>query len=276
MQQLPNADAVRAARKLAVESERAALLISRCGSAKSALNLLSQQLQHLPALAITLPAEPLIAEAIELFPSLAAVLDIAPTEDDDMPTRIRKRHQQVASIEQMLDPIAAQQHARGHAVHHLQQEQSKLLSLPEWAELRMAIAERQAAAAEATRTIGPLRTRLGQLSPLAQALARFVPEVQADLDHLEQDPGRITFAVRRMRALLSSLHDLSRSLALETHMPSPADIPDAERNPVEQALAQLRVFEVAVVEERDSVASELDRAENIVTDSNNWILERTG
>ena len=67
MQQLPNADAVRAARKLAVESERAALLISRCGSAKSALNLLSQQLQHLPALAITLPAEPLIAEAIELF-----------------------------------------------------------------------------------------------------------------------------------------------------------------------------------------------------------------
>lgn len=269
MKALPNASQVREARRLANEADKAALLVGRCAAVVTSLNVLARQAEAGTIEGFEIPGQEIIDDAIETFPTLANLRDIDPDTREDLQVGLRKRRQQLASLEQLLAPVVAQQIARAREIHHLQHEQAQLLQQPEWDELRADLAERHALHQAAMGRIPPLQLRRNTALPAARATEQLLPQVAEEL----ADPAHQHIGRHRLVSLLQGLESICSGSGLQVDVPSPEwaanDGPDA-------VLERLRTFHVALTEELAAIEAELEASSELAQGHMDWILARTG
>lgn len=274
---LPLFEEVREARRLAVESDQAARLHTQAGTTLSALSIAGRRITHGVELPSSLPGDDLIDEAIQAFPHLNSIAELAPAVELPAEQRLARRRQQLLALQELLAPIASQQQARAARVHALQHEQFHHLSDPAYAELRQGIEERNRYRADVQLAIIDQRNRLNGLAPACEGLDQLLPMIAAELEHLDDPVARSRAASR----LTAATRIVGPALAVASiSVPLPASIAagtvTVDDDGLRAALDAWTRLAAALHSERDACQAELERLTRTYDDATAWILERTG
>jgi hypothetical protein len=267
---LPLYEEVREARRLAEEADAATRLHHEAGPTLIALSVLGRRLEAGDRSDPELPGDALIEAAIERFPHLAPLRDIAPRPDARPTERLGARRQQLLALQQMLAPIASQQETRAHRIHQLQHQQHHYLLAPEFAELRAGIEARNEERHQLQLKLGDLRNRASALGPIQHDLEQYLPD-EADLlaDGSAAAHARILAVARLLGPMLAAL-----GLPDVTPDDATLDATDAEALRAADALLRSRLRELA--EENARIASEIALLTQEFELATRWILDRTG
>jgi hypothetical protein len=251
MAYLPHVDEIRDLRARAVRADRAYHLVVEAEA-------LSRSISALAPVVVEGEFEPpgveFVGRATQVFPELQVVESI----DGSPMVRVL---QQVRTIAQLLAPYANQSGTLAERLHHLQHHQAEALQEPEFAELREQINQKNAEKLDSQRIVQALS---GRVVALRSVLTVFEPMLEAF--RTDDDPEVV-------EAWLS--HSIT-GLEAVTELAAPGwTILDAEGSAEERVrrakekLAQLHGLLA-------SSEDDLERAQQHITEVEQWIMERTG
>jgi hypothetical protein len=218
-----------------------------------------------------MPGADLVARARDRFPHLAALGDLEPGPSDPPARCLALRRQQLASLRQLVAPIAGQREARAAAVHELQHRQAHHLRARAFAELHAGIQQRTKERAELHGAMVDLRNRRAAIAPAAEALEQFLPVASADLDDPATGP-----AWARVRLVTLAAAVAGAAAAIGSPLGPTTAEPGGDRDQVQTDLARFGALSAALSAERDRLTSELAAFQERFDEAGRWILDRTG
>jgi len=277
MQALPLRDEVREARRRSKEAEAAMTLSQQVGIALSAVSVTERQVRGMDVDDVELPGGELVKQAIEAYPELAGLADIAPDPQAPLLKRLEQRRVQLRTIDQVIRPLASQLEERAHKVHELQHEQYQILQKPEYEELREQLNTRHATRSRCNMALGRLRGRRQSLMPAERAVEMFLPQAEQELARPDDGFNR-EMARGRLLTLVETLDTTARVLGLEVSLPdlSKLNDPDCDDDVLHEAARALHVLQDAARVEVEELDAEIERLEAELEEATDWMLAVTG
>lgn len=274
---LPFFDEVREARQQAEAAQEATTLVFQCEAVLNALTVLIRQARALGLEDAPLPGDALIEEAIATFPQAAAVQDI-PQGRPDLLSRLGRRQQQIQALNQLLRPVAANQHAAAHALHNWRHQQQAALQDDAFASIRERITEERERQMVAQANLNPLRQRAQQLQPAYLTLSSFLPLAAEEVESAAASELDLMRARNRLMTIASTLQAVCQTLQFQVAVPDPATClpPRGTLQDLGEMLHALQVTERLIDEERQRVMSAIEAHQSTFDEVASWLEDQLG